>query len=88
MKEPFGDIKKFSWEKKRKMIILNSLIELKNMKGTLYDFLTFILLQNIQKLKEDPLETSKKFQKNRRKKSQCRKKWKGEACFGMICFLC
>ena len=42
---PFGVFRKFS----KKMRIFNSLIVPKNLKvGTLWDFLTFVLLQNIK----------------------------------------
>ena len=60
---PFGDIKKLS-KKKRKMIILNSLIVTKNVEGGLWAFSTSLQLQNIKKkLKGDPLKT-KKIRKN------------------------
>ena len=50
---------------RQKMGILNSLIVLKNLKGgTLPDFFTSNLLQNIKKMKTDPLETLKSFQKS------------------------
>ena len=45
---PFGDIKKLS-KKKRKMIILNSLIMTKNVEGDLWAFSTSLQLQNIKK---------------------------------------
>ena len=50
------------------MTILNSLIVPKNLKGgTLWDFQTSIMFQNIKKLKGGPLGQSKYF----RKKSHC-----------------
>ena len=46
--EPIGVFEKFS-KKNKKTRIFNSLIEPKNLKeGTLWDFLTFVLLQNIK----------------------------------------
>ena len=45
--EPFESLKNF--RKTKKMRIFNSLIVPKNLKeGTLWDFLTFVLLQNIK----------------------------------------
>ena len=51
--------------------------------GTLWDFSTSILSQNIKKMQGDPL--GKIFF---RKVSQCRKKWKGESLVssGMVCY--
>ena len=43
------DLKNFA--KKQKKRIFNSLIVPKNLKGTLWDFLTFVLLQNTKKMK-------------------------------------
>ena len=54
---PFGDFEKFS----KKMRIFNSLIVPKNLKETLWDLLTFVLLQNMKKMKEGPFGTLKKF---------------------------
>ena len=48
--EPIGVFEKFS-KKKQKMRIFNNLIVLKNLKeGTLWDFLTFVLLQKIKQI--------------------------------------
>ena len=47
------------------MTILNSLIVPKNLKGgTLWDFQTSIMFQNIKKLKGGPFGTIKKFSKS------------------------
>ena len=48
----------------RQMRILKSLTVPKNVKGGPLEFLTSILLHNINKLKLDPLETLKNFQKS------------------------
>ena len=46
------------------MRFFNSLIVPKNLKETLWDFLTFVLLQNIKtNWREDPLRTLKNFGK-------------------------
>ena len=81
----FGDIKKFlkkirESEKifEKKIRILNSLIVPKILKkGTLWDFLTFVLLQNIKKIERRTLwGHSKNFEKisqSRKKVLQSRK---------------
>ena len=72
------------------MRIFNSLIVPKNLKeGTLWDFLTFGLLQNIKtNRREDPLRTLKNFPK---KVSQSRKREESHSaenvrtfCFGIL----
>ena len=45
------------------MQIFNSLIVPKNLKETLLNFLTFVLLQNIKKMKGGPFGDIKKFSK-------------------------
>ena len=61
---PFGDMKKFP--KKNLMRFLNSVTVPKNVKGgTLCDFLTSIVLQNIETNEGHPLVQSKKLQKSR-----------------------
>ena len=45
------------------MRIFNSLIVPKNLKETLLNFLTFVLLQNIKKMKGGPFGDIKKFSK-------------------------
>ena len=78
-----GDIKKFLKIESKKFLKKNYNFEQSHSadilkKGTLWDFLTFVLLQNIKKnWKEDSLGTFKKFRKkvsqNRKKVSQSRK---------------
>ena len=81
----FGDIKKFlkkireSKKFLKKNRILNSLIVPKILKkGTLWDFLTFVLLQNIKKIERKTLwghlkNFEKKVSQSRKKVSQSRK---------------
>ena len=65
------------------MRIFNSLIVPKNLKETLWNFLTFVLLQNIEKMKEGPFGDIKKIFENKSQKAEkgggggvsyCRKK--------------
>ena len=70
---PFGDFEKFS----KKMRIFNSLIVPKNLKEeTLLNFLTFVLLQNIKKMKggKNFEHKSQKAEKGGGGVSYCRKK--------------
>ena len=64
--EPFGDLKKFP-KKIFKMRFLNSVTVPKNVKGgTLWDFLTSIVLQNVEKYEGGTLWCNpKSFKKSR-----------------------
>ena len=81
-REPLGDFEKLS-KKKR---IFNSLIVPKNLKGTIWDFLTFVVAEYQKKLKRGPFGDIEKCSK---KVSQSRKRrLKAENvrafCFGVL----
>ena len=63
LKGPFGDFEKFS----KKMRISNSLMLPKNLKETLWDFSTFVLLQNIKKIEGRTLWVHERFREKSHK---------------------
>ena len=66
-------LEKFS-KKNKKMRIFNSLIVPKNLKeGTLWDFLTFVLLQNTKKMKGGIFGDMKKIAKSHKAEITCTK---------------
>ena len=62
-----------NWEQKTFFRKMSHSVK-KSKRGTLWDLIQHILLQNIKILEGDPMETFKKF---RKKFTECRKKLKG-----------